>query len=311
MKVLIAEDSRSSLIVIQSYIEEAGHQVVIARNGQQAVEQFARTEPDLVLLDVIMPIKDGIEAAKEIREICEQNNDWIPIIFLSAMTESEDIARGIKAGGDDYLAKPIDAIVLNAKLDAMQRIATMRQQLQKANRTLKQMAMRDGLTGLANRRYFDEMMAKEYKRSMRSNTPISLIMADIDKFKAYNDNYGHQAGDDCLIMVAQLIQSIIRRPGDLVARYGGEEFAIILPETNGEAAIYIAESVQKAINSQAIPHKFSSVTEHVTISLGVATMHPEDNQNVTLSEGIYTLIETADQGLYQVKKQGGNAVLAG
>ncbi|MDQ7073496.1 MAG: response regulator [Gammaproteobacteria bacterium] len=175
MKVLIAEDSRSSLIVIQSYIEEAGHQVVIAKNGQQAVEQFARTEPDLVLLDVIMPVKDGIDAAKEIREICEQNNDWVPIIFLSAMTESEDIARGIKAGGDDYLAKPIDAIVLNAKLDAMQRIATMRQQLQKANRALKQMAMRDGLTGLANRRYFDEMMAKEYKRSMRSKIPYHLL----------------------------------------------------------------------------------------------------------------------------------------
>ncbi|MDQ7073497.1 MAG: diguanylate cyclase [Gammaproteobacteria bacterium] len=136
-------------------------------------------------------------------------------------------------------------------------------------------------------------------------------MADIDKFKAYNDNYGHQAGDDCLITVAQLIQSVIRRPGDLVARYGGEEFAIILPETNGDAAIYIAESVQKAINSQAIPHNFSSVTEHVTVSLGVATMHPEDNQNVTLSEGIYSLIETADQGLYQVKKQGGNAVVSG
>lgn len=168
MKALIAEDSRSSLIVIQSYIEDAGHQVVTAKNGQQAVEQFMYTQPDLVLMDVIMPEKDGIAAAKEIRALCEQDNDWVPIIFLSAMTESDDVARGIAAGGDDYLTKPIDAIVLNAKLNAMQRIAVMRQQLQQANRALKRMAMRDGLTGLANRRHFDDVMAKEFKRSIRS-----------------------------------------------------------------------------------------------------------------------------------------------
>lgn len=167
MKVLIAEDSRSSLIVIKSYIEDAGHQVITVDNGQQAIEQFSISEPDLVLLDVIMPIKDGIEAAKEIRALCEQAHDWVPIIFLSAMTDSDDIVRGIEAGGDDYLTKPIDAVVLNAKLNAMQRIANMRHDLQKANQKLKLMAMKDGLTDLANRRHFDDAMVKEFKRSMR------------------------------------------------------------------------------------------------------------------------------------------------
>ncbi|MBL1320477.1 MAG: diguanylate cyclase [Methylophaga sp.] len=308
MKVLIAEDSRSSRIVIKSYIEDAGHQVIAVDNGQQAVEQFSITEPDLVLLDVIMPIKDGIEAAKEIRALSEQDNDWVPIIFLSAMTDSDDIARGIKAGGDDYLTKPIDAVVLNAKLDAMQRIANMRHDLQKANQKLRLMAMKDGLTGLANRRHFDEVMLKEFKRSMRSNTPISLILADIDKFKPYNDNYGHQAGDDCLKAVSQLIQSVIKRPGDLVARYGGEEFAIILPETDLAAARIVAELVQQAFDANKIPHAHSTVADYLTLSLGVASLQPIKNEDIT--DSIHTIIETADKRLYQVKKQGGKAIVS-
>jgi len=308
MKVLLAEDSRSSLIVIKSYIEDAGHQVIAVDNGQQAVEQFSIVEPDLILLDVIMPIKDGIEAAKEIRALCEQAHDWVPIIFLSAMTDSDDIARGIEAGGDDYLTKPIDAVVLNAKLNAMQRIANMRHDLQKANQKLKLMAMKDGLTGLANRHHFDEAIRKEFKRSMRSNTPLSLIMADIDKFKPYNDNYGHQAGDDCLKTVAQLMQSVIKRPGDLVARYGGEEFAIILPETDATAAGIVAELVQQAFDLNKIPHAHSTVADHLTLSLGVASIQPEKGQDV--SDAIHTMIEVADKGLYQVKQQGGNAVVS-
>ncbi|MFW5425727.1 MAG: diguanylate cyclase domain-containing protein [Methylophagaceae bacterium] len=306
MKILVAEDSRSSQIVIRSYIEDAGHQVIAVDNGQQAVEQFSIAEPDLVLLDVIMPVKDGIEAAREIRALCEQDNDWVPIIFLSAMTESDDIAKGIKAGGDDYLTKPVDAVVLNAKLDAMQRIATMRQDLQKANQKLRLMAMKDGLTGLANRRHFDEAMAKEFKRSMRSQTPLSLILADIDNFKLYNDNYGHQAGDDCLKTVAQLIQSVIKRPGDLVARYGGEEFAIVLPETDIIAAGQVAELVKNIFTANQIPHAHSSAAEYVTLSLGVASIQPEKGQDV--SDVIHSLIEAADKGLYQVKQQGGNAI---
>ncbi len=310
MKVLIAEDSRSSQIVIRSYIEDAGHQVVSVENGQQAVEQFNATEPDLVLLDVIMPIKDGIEAAKEIRALCEQAHDWVPIIFLSAMTESDDIARGIKAGGDDYLTKPIDAVVLNAKLDAMQRIANMRHDLQKANQKLRLMAMRDGLTGLANRRHFDEAMIKEFKRSTRSQTPLSLVLADIDKFKFYNDNYGHQAGDDCLKIVAKLIQSVIKRPGDLVARYGGEEFAIILPETDIIAARQVAELVKNIFSENKIPHAHSSVAEYVTLSLGVASLPSGMEKYQNIDEAVYSMIEMADTRLYEGKKQGGNVIVS-
>jgi len=133
-------------------------------------------------------------------------------------------------------------------------------------------------------------------------------MADIDKFKPYNDNYGHQAGDDCLKTVAQLMQSVIKRPGDLVARYGGEEFAIILPETDIAAAGIVAELVQQAFDLNKIPHAHSTVADHLTLSLGVASIQPEKGQDV--SDAIHTMIEVADKGLYQVKQQGGNAVVS-
>ncbi|MDH5358825.1 MAG: diguanylate cyclase, partial [Gammaproteobacteria bacterium] len=198
MKVLLAEDIRSNQMLIQAYVEEAGHHVVVVGDGQQAIDAFIKERPDLVILDVIMPIKNGLEVAEEIHKIIDIDHDWVPIIFLSGMIDSADIARGIDAGGDDYLIKPIDATVLNAKLRAMQRIAEMRQQLHQANRKLKMMSVKDGLTGLSNRRHFDETLERELKRAIRTSTAVSLVLCDIDHFKSFNDNYGHQSGDDCL-----------------------------------------------------------------------------------------------------------------
>lgn len=306
MKVLVAEDSISSQMLIRAYIEEAGHEVIAVVDGQQAVDAFRDERPDLVLLDVTMPIKDGIEAAQEIRKITDSDEDWVPIIFLSAMSQPDVIARGIDVGGDDYLTKPIEAVVLNAKLRAMQRIAEVRQQLHKANGELKMMAVKDGLTGLSNRRHFDETMERELKRAMRAGTSLSLVLCDIDLFKLYNDNYGHQGGDDCLKDVAKAMMNASNRPGDLVARYGGEEFALILPETDLNGALVIAEVIRQAIDTLAITHAYSSVTGHVTLSCGVASVQPIKDQDVAaLTRG---LIESADQGLYRAKECGRNQV---
>ena len=308
MKVLLAEDSRSNQMLIRAYVEEAGHQVTIVGDGQQAMESFIEERPDLVLLDVNMPVMSGIEVAQEIHKIIDIENDWIPIIFLSGMNESADIARGIDAGGDDYLIKPIDATVLNAKLRAMQRISEMRRQLHKANWELQMMAVRDGLTGISNRRHFDETLEREIKRAMRTNTFLSLVLCDIDHFKAFNDNYGHQGGDDCLKTVAQALQKTVNRSGDLVARYGGEEFVCILPETDLSGAKLLAEATRSAIESLAIVHDDSSDAAHVTVSCGVATIAPEKDQDLAII--VRSFIERADKSLYQAKQQGRNKVIA-
>lgn len=307
MKVLLAEDSRTSQMVIKSYIEDAGHALITVDNGKEAVEAFKFEHPDLVLMDVTMPVMDGIEATQEIRKLTEKNKDWVPIIFLSGKTQADDIVRGIDAGGDDYLAKPVDATVLNAKLRAMERIAEMRQQLQQANRELQSMAVKDGLTGLANRRHFDEVMKTEFKRCFHTGSSLSLVLCDIDHFKLYNDNYGHQAGDDCLKEVAAALQQVVAdRTNSLAARYGGEEFAFILPDTQIHDAAIIAESIKEAVSSLNIQHKFSSVTDHVTLSCGVTSIKPEKGQILPLLTR--KLIAGADHGLYKAKDNGRNQV---
>lgn len=306
MKVLLADDSSSSRKLIRAYTEEAGHQVITVDNGQQVVDAFREQRPDLVLLDVNMPIKDGIEAAKEIRMLTDSEQDWVPIIFLSAISQPEAIAQGIDAGGDDYLTKPIDAVVLNAKLRAMERIANMRLQLHQANRDLKMMAVKDGLTGLFNRRHFDETMLRELKRATRSSSPLSLILCDIDNFKSYNDKYSHQGGDDCLRVIANAMMKVSVRPGDLAARYSGDKFSFILPDTDLRGAQIMAESMRQTVASLAISHADSSVKDHVTLSFGVATIQPQKDQSIEVLMRV--MIETADQGLSRAKHNGRNQV---
>ncbi|MDQ7050972.1 MAG: diguanylate cyclase [Enterobacterales bacterium] len=307
MKILLAEDSSSNQLIIKSYIEKAGHEIIIANNGKEAVDLFKSENPDLVLMDVTMPVMDGIEATKAIRELTKLDLGWVPIIFLSGLSNSEDIAHGIDVGGDDYLIKPVDSIVLKAKLQAMQRIAEMRHQLNKANHKLKAMAVVDGLTEIANRRFFDEVYMKELKRSFRNKNELSLILCDIDHFKLFNDNYGHQAGDDCLKSVASTMVKTLKRPSDFVARYGGEEFVFVLPNTDLDGAKKVAESINKAIESESISHAHSLVSNHLTLSCGVASVKPQLNQDISLIAR--NLLESADKALYTAKEKGRNQVV--
>ncbi len=306
MKILLAEDSSSNQLIITAYIKKAGHEVVIANDGAEAIELFKSENPDLILMDVTMPVMDGIEATKKIRQLSEGELGWIPIIFLSGLSNSDDIARGINVGGDDYLVKPVDSIVLNAKLQAMERISNMRHELNEANLKLKAMAVIDGLTGLANRRFFDEVYMKELKRSFRHNSELSLVLCDIDHFKLYNDNYGHQEGDDCLKKVADIMKATLKRPTDLAARYGGEEFAFILPETDLEGGKKVAEAINEAIEANAINHDYSLVSNHITLSCGVASIKPELNQDI--SSVARNLLVSADRALYTAKEKGRNRV---
>lgn len=302
MKVLVADDSRTNLLIVEKFIGRAGHQVIAVEDGLQAVKAFKEEQPDLVVLDVMMPNMDGFEAATRIRLICEKNETWIPIIFLTAMNHDDDLAKGIECGGDDYLTKPISRIVLNAKLKAMERIAIMRQELEQANLRLKNLSELDGLTGIANRRRFDGYFPTEFRRAIRENSDLSLLLIDVDHFKTYNDYYGHQAGDDCLRQISSEISAVLKRPGDLLARYGGEEFVGVLPNTPLEGAKHIADSLRIAVENLEIPHAKSTISEFVTVSVGFATAEADCIDKLNAKK----LIERADNALYRAKAQGRN-----
>lgn len=176
-------------------------------------------------------------------------------------------------------------------------------ELDRANKKLMEISLTDALTGIANRRHFNEVFEREWERSKRHARNIALIMIDIDFFKSYNDHYGHQKGDECLKKVALFIKQNITRPGDLVARYGGEEFSVIMPETDIKAARFVAEKCREAVEKAKIPHEYSNVAEVVTISLGVASVIPKDD------ESLYYLINCADEALYGAKSNGRNQIV--
>jgi diguanylate cyclase (GGDEF)-like protein len=303
MKVLLIDDSIAYSQVIQSYVESVGHSVITACDGEQGILKFLEHKPDLVLLDVNMPNMDGYQCARHIRKNCQQGNLWIPIIFLSAEVTDDAIVKGIDSGGDDYLLKPITLKVLSAKLRAMARIANMRKELEDASAHLKRLSLVDGLTQLYNRRHFDEALELEWSRSNRSQAPLSLIICDIDHFKAFNDNYGHVAGDDALVKASKTIIETLKRPSDMPARYGGEEFVVILPDTPTVGAMIVAEQLRTAMNTLNIPHAFSNAANIVTMSIGVSTYYPHQTK-----ASYVELVESADRGLYRAKKNGRNRI---
>ena len=307
MKTLVIEDSRSTLKLLCEHIKKMRFTPIPADTGAIGIDLFLKERPDLVLLDIILPDLDGFEVARQIRQM-ESPGDWTPIIFLSSLNKDKDIEEGIAAGGDDYLLKPISEVVLAAKMRAMQRIIQMRQsllvltrKLDSANQELKRLTSLDGLTGIPNRRHFDEVLDREWRRAMRQGDELSILMCDIDFFKLYNDTFGHQAGDECLCKVAQALTASMDRGGDLLARYGGEEFVAVLPGTSLSGASHVAAQMRKAINELALEHPGSPVG-HVTASFGVASAvaMPETNPQ--------DIVGAADRALYKAKNAGRNRV---
>lgn len=304
MKILIVDDSPTIRSGLRTLLEKMGHSVIEATDGAMALATYGSDRPDLVLIDAVMPVMDGYEAARRMRESGDPD-DWVPIIFLSSKEADQDLDRAIEAGGDDYLVKPVSFVVLNAKIRALHRIETMRSRLLEvsrdlaaANRELQKLSRQDGLTGIANRRYFDTYLVTEVRRAAREHQPLSLILSDVDYFKAFNDYYGHRAGDTCLRQVAGALCSAGRRPADLAARYGGEEFALVLPGTVLDGAVDVARTVDGVVASLAIRHARSEVSQNLTLSQGVVSIIPEKETSPE------ELIERADQALYQAKQQG-------
>jgi diguanylate cyclase (GGDEF)-like protein len=316
LKILVVEDSKVAMATLCKALRKMGVQhISTAGQGLEALEIFRKDRPDIVLLDGLLPDIDGFEVARRMRAI-EGGKAWSAIIFLTGMDNDEDLARGIQAGGDDYLKKPVNPIVLHAKINAMRRIVEMQhanaditrqlneanRQLQEFNKELQIQSSTDQLTGISNRRVFDESLIKEWKRCERLKMPLSLVMMDVDFFKQFNDNYGHQAGDRCLKEVASQLAHSVGRPGDLAARYGGEEFALILSLTDIESACYIANRARENVSALGIAHT-ASTTQCITVSCGVSSIIPDEQCSVE------TLIKTADEALYQAKRQGRNKVV--
>jgi len=207
-----------------------------------------------------------------------------------------NMRRGDEVG---LLANSFDTMV--------QTISDRTEDLKRANERLTQLSLRDGMTGIANRRMIDSYLKQEWRRAMRDQSPISVILADVDFFKNYNDSHGHPQGDQCLIAIAAVLQGQIQRPADLVARYGGEEFLIILPNTDADGALHMAETLRQAVLDLRMEHRASAVESVVTMSLGVITLVPQQEEGDC---GIDLLLEGADRALYQAKKQGRNRVVS-
>jgi len=314
LKVLMVEDSKVAIKAIAGYLEELGLQPLVAETGRDAVEIYRRERPDIILLDIILPDITGYEVAKQVRKL-QGKDDWTAIIFLSVMSKDEDLARGIEAGGDDYLTKPVGRVVLQAKVAAMYRLVRMQralvklteqlnqanEQLNRANLELNRVSMTDGLTGIANRRLFDELLVREWRRCARLQKPLSVVMLDVDYFKKFNDRYGHQAGDECLTAVAKVIASAVPRASDLAARYGGEEFVLILGETDEAGARSVANRIREQIFGLKVENE-GSPHLYVTVSCGISTVLPNE------SMPIEKLVKSADNALYIAKKQGRNTV---
>ena len=334
MKILVIDDSSSQRHFLRAYLARLGHEVVLANDGRQGIDLFISDDPDLILLDVMMPGIDGFETARVIRGSGDQ---WVPIIFLSGCTDSGDIETGIDAGGDDYLTKPVDPKVLEAKIRSMTRIAQMRRQLvargdelRAANAALLRLVDMDGLTGIANRRHLDRKLTEEISRCGRNHASLSVVLLDIDHFKRFNDSHGHLAGDECLKQVARVLERELLRPSDLAARYGGEEFCLVLPETDCAGALQVAERMRAGIaalkltvasaaeaasaasdtaasdtaasDTAASDTAASDTKASATASFGVATAVPSPRTTAQ------SLLTAADAALYRAKAGGRDMV---
>lgn len=295
--ILVVDDSESMRVLISSVITALGFNPIQAESGEEACALYAQHDIDIAVLDVNMAGIDGFETCRRLRELAR--DDWFPVIYLSATDTDENIVEGLDAGGDAYVAKPVNPRVLEAILKAMGRIADMKDALNLANQKLERLAAYDGLTQIPNRRSFDESAVRFTLQAKREKTDLALLLIDIDYFKRYNDHYGHAKGDDCLVQFAAGLEECLLRPVDIAARYGGEEFGVLLPNTSQEGAENVAQRIIDMLKKLNIPHEKSTTEPYVTASLGIAISQQGDlNPN--------TLIELADKALYESKAAGRN-----
>lgn len=294
-KLLIIDDEPANIRILNNILRDE-YDIIVAVNGKQALRRADDTQPDLILLDIQMEDMDGYEVCQHL--MANKATCAIPIIFVTSMTDEEDERKGLELGAVDYITKPYRPSILQVRL-------RNHLELKRQRSLLDQLSSLDSLTGIANRRGLEAFLEHEWQRAARHREVISLIFMDIDHFKSYNDNYGHVAGDVCLREIATVLKNTLNRSTDFIARYGGEEFVCVLPKNSLQNAVQVAEKMQTAVLTQAIPHAFSDTHEYITLSFGVAAIYPTGHNTLPSD-----LIIAADNMLYRAKKQGRNCVVS-
>jgi diguanylate cyclase (GGDEF)-like protein len=291
-RILIADDTPYNLKVLNAVLSQQHYHITVAHNGLETLRLAVTESPDLILLDIMMPGMDGIEACQRLKKNLDTCD--IPIIFLTAKSEDDDIIRGLDLGAADYITKPFNPKILLARVRT-------HLSLRQKTKELLEFAHKDGLTLIANRRRFDSYLESEWQRCLRTQLPLSLIMIDIDFFKSYNDTYGHLQGDEILKVTAQTLEKVISGTPYLVARYGGEEFSIILSNTTLESATNVAAQAHFEIANLNIAHSKSKLKK-LTASFGIATLVPNERNSSK------DLISMADSRLFKAKENGRNCI---
>ena len=290
--IMIVDDEIANIEMIGAMLEE-DYEILFARSGEQAIDIAQRADLDLILLDVMMPGMDGYETCRRLKHDPDLVN--VPVIFTTGLDSVECEIKGLSVGAIDYVTKPVQPISLRRRVSNHVSLKRMRDQL-------ASQALIDPLTGLGNRRMLETLLIEEMTRLARAQEELSVLLIDIDYFKQFNDMYGHLEGDQCIAKVAAALGGSMRRGGDLCARYGGEEFVCVLPRTDFEGAMHLAELLRRQIEALGIPHAGSSCAPVVTISIGVAVRRCAPDQQMNI------WFETADQMLYDSKKAGRNRV---
>ena len=304
-RILIVDDHEDNVELLRARLEARGYETLSAEDGQQALECVRATPPDLILLDIMMPKVDGIEVARRVKG--DTTLPFIPIIMQTALDSTEQKVEGLDAGADDYITKPINFAELEARVRSLLRIKALQEEVERQKSSLEQLNERllrisqtDGLTGLFNRRHIEEELQHMYQHSARLAEPLSVVMVDLDKFKSVNDTYGHQAGDEVLRQLAEILTKAIREI-DRVGRYGGEEFMLLLPGTMAEEAVTFAERVRQNLESHTFTFEGGSLQR--TGSFGVSTFPHTRIKNCD------SLVRAADDALYVAKETGRNKVV--
>ena len=296
--ILLVDDDPGTIRVLASILANVGN-LAFAISGEDALRMARESIPDLILLDAEMPGMNGYlvcEALKADRELAH-----VPVIFVTSHREPEFELSGFELGASDFIAKPLNAALVLARVKAQLRVKHLADDL-------RRIATTDGLTGVANRRRFDEALEQEWGSARRTGDALALLMIDVDHFKAFNDLYGHPAGDACLLSLAQAMSCACLRPADLVARYGGEEFAVLLPKTSQLGAAHMAHAILDAIDALAIAHEDSATAAHVSVSVGIASCDVDRARwapnRAPAQCSAKDLVQAADKALYAAKNAG-------